>query len=160
MRPAMTDKEIVTYKKILEGTDHYLESGCGGTTMIALDSNVSRIDVIETDIDWINKLKNESAIIEGMKKNRLKFHHRDIGKVIQWGIPANRTKIENWPFFSMSVWQELSDDIDFVFVDGRFRVATTLAALIMANEDATIMLHDFVDREHYNVVLELSLIHI
>lgn len=156
MRPAMTDKEIVVYKKLLEETDHYLESGCGGTTMIALSSNVPQIDVIETDIDWINKLKQKTEINLGEKENRLRFHHRDLGKVKQWGIPVDSSRIDNWPFFSLGVWQDLSDKIDFVFVDGRFRVATTLAALLMASEEATIMLHDFKEREHYNDVLEFA----
>ena len=156
MRPAMTEKEINVFKKFIGESQHYLESGCGGTTLLTLDANVKQIDVVETDIDWIAKLRAEPRIEAALRSGKLRFHHRDVGKVIQWGIPKDETKKVNWPFYSLGVWNEIKRDVDFIFVDGRFRVATTLAALCMAKPTATIMLHDYKERPHYDAVLEYA----
>lgn len=43
--------------------------------------------------------------------------------------------------------------IDTIFIDGRFRVACALSALLHC-QNSTIMIHDFFNRQQYHIVLE------
>ena len=154
MKPTMSEAEIEFFTSNLNSSSHYLETGCGGTTLLAIEAGVKQIDIVETDIDWIRKLKVHPAILQAMSEQRIRFHHRNIGRVKQWGFPSDDTYRHVWPFYSLGVWTEIEDDVDLVLVDGRFRVATALASLLMARKDTTIILHDFAGRDYYNVLLD------
>lgn len=157
MRPTMSDAEIEVLKEHLDQCSHYLESGCGGTTLMALESDSPKaIDVVETDIAWIEKLKERPEISKAINQKRIAFHNRDVGQVGNWGMPLDQTKRTNWPFFSMGFWDDIAGDVDLVFVDGRFRVATVLAALLMTTPNTRILVHDFKDRPYYNEMLEYA----
>ena len=155
MKPAMKPNELGLYRDYLNKADKYVESGCGGTTLLAVASSAKRIDVVETDSAWIEKLKDQPSIAEAVQSGRLNFHNTDIGDVIQWGIPKDRSKVTNWPFFSLGFWNEIDGPADFVFVDGRFRVATCIAAMVMCSPDTSMMLHDFAGREQYLPLLDI-----
>lgn len=155
MQPAMKPKELSLYKEYLAKARRYVESGCGGTTMLAIDSGVEKIDVIETDIAWIEKLKQHPKVNEAVANGRVTFHHAEIGEVIQWGIPKDRSHLSNWPFFSLGFWNHVDGPADFVLIDGRFRVAACIAAMIMCEPETPIMLHDFIGREHFLPILDL-----
>ena len=156
MQPAMKPAELDLFEKLLSRATRYVESGCGGTTVRALEANVTSIDCVETDVAWIERLRERPDIAQAVEKGRLRFHQRDVGEVIQWGIPVDHSKLRNWPYYSLGFWREIEEAPDFVFVDGRFRVATTIAALVYAAPDASVMLHDFAGRDHYEAVLALG----
>lgn len=82
------------------------------------------------------------------------IHFCDIGPVGNWGIPIDESKRDAWPRYHADVWNDVpSDTVDCVFVDGRFRVACVLQALLRVRRDVPIVVHDFWDREHYHAVL-------
>ena len=48
----------------------------------------------------------------------------------------------------------MSGSPDAVLIDGRFRVACLLQAIIHCKPDCILLFHDFFDRSHYHVVLK------
>lgn len=156
LKPAMTPVEIELFKQIFRGKKSLVEYGCGGSTALALELGVQEIWSVDSSLDWLDRVKEHPATAPAVLENRLKLLHVDIGPVAKWGFPADKSKVENWPLYAAKVWDELGDksqDIDIVLVDGRFRVACVLAALVFAKPDALIVVHDFT-RDSYQAVRE------
>lgn len=83
----------------------------------------------------------------------------DIGPVRVWGYP-NQTAEESkgaWYMYSQAI--SMTDkQYDLVLVDGRFRVACLLNALI-TNPKASVMIHDFYEAAHhkaYKALLDVT----
>jgi hypothetical protein len=151
----MTPSEKNMFRKYLGKAKRYLEFGSGGSTVAAL--LYSNIPVISTDssIEFFCHLESDFPIIKySQMKSRLFLNYVDVGKVGDWGTPINKSKRDKYPDFSQSVFQ-ISDarDSDFVLVDGRFRVACVLAALLNTRPNTVIMVHDFWSREYYHSIL-------
>jgi hypothetical protein len=72
------------------------------------------------------------------------MHCVDIGPTRKWGHPSGDEAKAGWPQYAQAVWQTtLPTAVDFVLIDGRFRVACALMALRMARPDALVAFHDF-----------------
>ena len=79
--------------------------------------------------------------------------HADIGPTKEWGYPADERRLADWPSYHVQVWRHLSGSPDAVLIDGRFRVACLLQAIIHCKPDCVFLFHDFVNRPHYHGVL-------
>lgn len=152
----MSEDEADMFRRHLEKTSGYLEFGCGGSTSLALESGVKRAFSVETDPQWIEKIKLQNDIAEATESGRLSFHSRDLGEVGKWGFPKDQAYVKNWTYFSIGVWQEIDVEIDTVFVDGRFRVACAIGGFLLAKTGAVIGMHDFTGRDYYKPVLEFG----
>jgi hypothetical protein len=53
----------------------------------------------------------------------------------------------------VQVWRQLSASPDAVLIDGRFRVACLLQAIVHGKPDSLLLFHGFTDRPDYQVVL-------
>jgi hypothetical protein len=139
----MNDIEIELFKKHLSCSKSYFEYGCGGSTVLA-DSyeNITLAVSVDSSLDWINKVKAE------IKSNKVEFFHIDINAEDQnWGVPKDKSKIDNWVLYPKSILQK--DGIfDLILVDGRFRLACCAAAAIKMSNDSILLLHDC-DRYKY-----------
>ena len=88
------------------------------------------------------------------KNKRLNFIHVNIGKTKDWGKPLNDKKSDLLPNYSGVLDDTIiNSKIDTILVDGRFRVACILNAILNCNKDVIILVHDFWSREHYHIVL-------
>ena len=139
--------------KYLKKSKKYLEFGAGGSTFLALLKSNTKIYSVESDINWLNYLR-EWRIIKFFEKNqRLNFNFVNIGKTKEFGFPADEKHKDLFPNYSKSVY-EINDitDFDTIFIDGRFRVACTLAAILNTKQDTKIILHDYAKRENYHII--------
>jgi hypothetical protein len=148
----MTNAEAALLTRYLNRSKFYLEFGCGGTTSLALKTSKAKIVSVESDPQWISKLKENSEISEAVKTGRLYFHHADIGPVGAWGVPKDESRLKAWKAYYVTPWIVRDYDYDLVLIDGRFRVLCAMAAAFNVGPDAIIAMHDYGNRRGYFVV--------
>lgn len=148
MQPHMTAAEVTQFELQLAGLSSLLEFGCGGSTLVAA-RQVQRIVSVDSDPLWLAKVHAEIA------REAVEFTpvHIDIGPVGEWGYPADESRLRDWPRYHTRIWQRMGGSPDAVLIDGRFRVACLLQAIIHCKPDCVFLFHDFNDRPHYHRVL-------
>ena len=148
MQPLMSAAEVAQFELQLAGRASLLEFGCGGSTIVAA-RQVRQVVSIDSDPAWLAKVQAEIA------QQAVDFtpFHADIGRVDEWGYPADATRLRDWPRYHTLIWRHLSGSPDAVLIDGRFRVACLLQAVIHCKPDTIFLFHDFADRPQYHVVL-------
>ena len=179
-----SQKEIHTFLKHALNAKKYLEFGCGGSTFLMLYVSMAEILSVESDPNIIAHLcsykliqdalqdsntsetpasinslaQKDLACTDSFQNPRLRFYPIDIGEVGKWGMPIDESKKSNYPLYSSHIFQSLSpikiENIDTIFVDGRFRVACVLNTLLHCQKDSTIIIHDFFNRPQYHIVLD------
>ncbi|MCM2971601.1 tetratricopeptide repeat protein [Larsenimonas suaedae] len=146
--PRMSELERQLFEETLAVTNSYFEYGTGGSTVVAVNKGL-KVFGVDSDIIWIEELKQKLG-------NNCKIGHIDIGPTKEWGYPQNNNKQERFKLYSASI-NEHKFGFDFILVDGRFRVACTLQAIIHSykynNGRSKIMIHDFWNRPQYHAVL-------
>ena len=152
-RPYMSEKERIFLKACLKNSRKYFEFGSGGSTFYALVYSNALIFSLEADSEWVEKML-EYDLIKKSIGNRLKFYLVDIGKTKKWSYPVNNEFKTAYPMYSRGLLDVIGggDDIDLILVDGRFRVACVLQAILYCRQDVKILIHDFTCREYYFVV--------
>lgn len=132
-----------------------IEFGCGGSTLALARNGAERIDSVESDRAWVERLKTVPEMGSLIAAGRVGLHYADIGPVGAWGTPTDASGIRRWPAYALDIWQSPeSRRVSLVLVDGRFRVACALGACLLGGEDCRIAFHDFADRPNYHVVLD------
>lgn len=153
----MQPDQIDFYRSHLaSSTGGLIEFGVGGSTLIAIASPVPLIHSVESDRAWVAKLRQHPEVAQAEKSGRLRFHG-DIGWTRRLGFPRTSWSARKWPNYYLRVWDSvLPEQIDTVFIDGRFRLACGLTALTKATSETTIMIHDFWKRPHYHQILAFA----
>jgi len=153
--PRMTAGELDCFRRYLGKASHFLEFGCGGSTLLAAGAGLSKIWSVESDAAWIRKLKERKPISDAVKNGRLKFFCPKIGGIGAWGRPQDPNSRHLWPRYHSEVWAELDPKtVDLVLIDGRFRVACALQAALRVSAKCPILIHDFWIRPKYHVATE------
>ncbi|WP_163559762.1 tetratricopeptide repeat protein [Halomonas sp. NO4] len=149
--PFMSSAERDLFMNSLSRAKHYFEFGSGGSTVWAVDQGLIAYGV-ESDANWVNALKAKLG-------ENCKVEVVDIGPTKEWGFPVSMKHSESFPDYSQAIHAH-KQSFDLILVDGRFRVACTMAAIqhILDNsketKEARIFIHDFWNRPIYHVVLE------
>lgn len=148
MQPHMTAAEITQFELQLAGLSSLLEFGCGGSTAVAA-RQVRRIVSVDSDPDWLARVHTE------VTREAVEFTpvHIDIGPVGEWGYPLDESRLRDWPRYHTHIWRVMGGSPDAVLIDGRFRVACLLQAIIHCKPDCVFLFHDFNDRPQYHAVL-------
>lgn len=147
--PHLNPRALARWREAIARSRVYLEYGAGGSTMEALRS-VAHVVSVETDLRYLRGVARAVAAQNGTGD----FHpvHVDIGWTEKWGRPlvtrgtdARAARWRRYPGAAWDVLGELALVPDFVFVDGRFRTASVLEAMIRLPDDAEclFMLDDF-----------------
>jgi hypothetical protein len=153
--PRMSPAELALLLATSRSRRRIIEFGCGGSTLALARSGAERIDSVESDRGWIDRLAAVPEMRNLVQAGRVGLHHVDIGPVGAWGTPTDQSGIRRWPSYALDIWQPPeSRQVSLVLVDGRFRVACALAACLLGGEDCRIAFHDFADRPNYHVVLD------
>lgn len=148
----MKDDEKSLFDKYLSNCTNYFEYGGGGSTVFASSkSNIDRIYFVESNQQWVDKILSDSNCKQKGDRLQLLFHQ--INKNVNDNILAghldkaeNQIFKPNWERYSKAILQVNADEqrsIDFVLVDGRFRVACCLMAILYTGSDCIIGIHDF-----------------
>jgi hypothetical protein len=158
----MTPEEVDLLREASRNRHHVVEFGCGGSTILFLENGVEALDSVESDAVWAARVCGEPSASTAVRSGRLRVHHVDIGRTKAWGHPADDASKALWPRYSRAVWRNLeSPAVDFVFLDGRFRVACALVALLQVRTPMLFAVHDFWSRpKAYGELLEfLDVVH-
>ena len=153
LEPYFSKNDKDMFYRYLSKATNYFEYGSGGSTYQASkSSNLMKIYSVESDLEWHTKLKNK---INNTNINLI-YVEMDT-KPNTYGYPGPNSTLEDWIKYSSQIcYLDPSDlnAIDFILIDGRFRVASCLTCFDIINPDCLIAFDDFLDRSKYHVVLE------
>jgi hypothetical protein len=140
----MEPDELALLRKASRRRQHTVEFGCGASTLLLLQNGVGALDSVDSQPAWVRRVSAEPDAAEALRTGRLRMHCIDIGPTRKWGHPLGEESKARWPQYAQAVWQDaLPAPVDFVLIDGRFRVACALMALLKARPDALVAIHDF-----------------
>lgn len=151
----MSVSESILLWRYLHLVDSYVEYGAGGSTILACKSTVKHIFTIEADAEFLIDLVSKSTDLqEAIVGGRMQGEYVNIGPVTDFSIPVDRTMEQLWSNYANHIF-DAKFIPQLVLVDGRFRVASALTALLVLKENnGLLMFHDFFNRPHYYVILD------
>lgn len=141
--------EIEALARHMVTARRYLEYGSGGSTRLALACGIAQVTAIETDSAFRDRLAADPDLAPHLASGRLTLVHADIGPTENWGYPIAAPSPEQ--VSALLDWAQRAAPVDLVLIDGRYRVAATMAAVLAAPE-AMILIHDYATRPHYHAV--------
>ena len=139
---------------ICEAKHGYIEYGMGESTSMLIANRPELPSCsVESDRDFLMAWRDAQP--ESYKQSNHVAVHAFIGPTKGWGYPANDRFRHLWPAYCMLPFaiSEQACNADVVFVDGRFRVACALNALLSITRNFTLLVHDF-NRIEYYVLLK------
>lgn len=148
LKPAMTEAEATLLRAAAAGRRSGIEFGCGGSTALLLEAGVGKLLSADTDAAWLKRVAGEPRCTAALAAQRLRLLHVDLGPVGAWGWPQNGALMPRWAGYWREPWEAVAE-ADFVFVDGRFRVACALNSLPRLAPEGVLLIHDFWDRAAY-----------
>lgn len=155
MKPHMTEAELALLKKSIPFGGNVLEFGSGGSTGLFFENGVRSLVSVESDPVFLHSLAKEPVLAHFQAKGRWTPLHADIGPVGEWGSPVSSAPQPDWLNYHQHVWEHLAGrDFDFVFIDGRFRVACLCQTILNLGVGPAIAMHDYSEREYYHIIEE------
>lgn len=127
-----------------------VEFGAGESTNYFV-SNCERLFTFETSKTYLRKF--DSLV----KANPGKFDtfHFNIGPTNSWGRPIlPESFIRRKVIQSIQTIQAYLKNVEFttLFIDGRYRVASTLALVVSSQHNFSIVIDDYYDRHDYKIL--------
>ena len=153
LEPLFSKNDKDMFYKYLSKAANYFEYGSGGSTVQAsLRKYILNIYSVESDKSWYNKIKDI------IKEGNIKYMYIEMGTLPNtFGAPGpNSTSDEkiNYSQQILHLEKQEVDNIDFILIDGRFRVACCLKCLTVINDNCIIAFDDFLNRLEYHIVLD------
>lgn len=155
LHPHMTDGEQEMLIRYLSNSHYYLEFGSGGSTILASLLVQAHVYSVDSSVEWQEKVKEECLKIKTPLFPRL--IPVDIGQLGEWGFPLNHDRKFSWLNYYSLLW-ELCDakKTDLCLIDGRFRVASFMSALLNCRDDSVLLIHDFDSRPQYHIIRDVA----
>lgn len=153
----MKPLEKVLLGRLMRESSSYFEFGAGGSTAWAVQTpGIRKIQSVESNHDWVAKLRQRHDVHLAEQQHRLSFAPIDLGPVKELGIPVRQdwASKQKWHTYSDAILLDKAAHWDLVLVDGRFRLACALKALQHIKDPATtkILIHDYTFRTEYHPV--------
>ncbi|MBX9696817.1 MAG: hypothetical protein K2X98_06070 [Alphaproteobacteria bacterium] len=150
--PHLPPEALSCWKKNIKNASVYVEYGGGGSTRAALTMGPKTVITVESDPRFYKALKRLRHIVTYIPL------YANIGFTTKWGQPLfnfPKNAWMNYPLAPLMVLHKKSLMPDLVLIDGRFRVASTLAMILYCfNHKTVFLIDDFRDRPEYGVVLD------
>ncbi len=154
MQIAMTEPEQLMLGGLLRCAHRYLEFGTGGSTVLAARLVRHSVIAVDSSREWLDRV---AAACPAERSAKLLLNHVDIGPVGNWGVPQDEATRPRWPSYHNAIWANAeAEQADLVLVDGRFRVACFVQALLRTAPGTLVLLHDYPERPGYHVVEQLA----
>lgn len=154
MEPFFAPEDKKLFYKYLKNSTHYFEYGSGGSTyQVSSCPNLKKIYSVESDVNWQNKLKQE---IPDSSKIHFIFSEMNT-KPNTWGYPGTNATDKQKKNYSnqLNLLTEYEQkNIDFILIDGRFRVACCLKTFHLIQDNCFIAFDDFLNRPQYHIVMD------
>jgi len=152
-RPELTfDPDVSVFVE-----DHYnrakviLEYGSGGSTVLASEMPGKTIFSVESDKSWAQMMQSWFDYAQPVSMPFVQ--HVNVGKTGKWGTPIDGTAFRRYHHYPLSIWDEPTfNHPDVILIDGRFRVACALTAMMKATRKTTLLFDDYENRPKYHVV--------
>lgn len=150
----MSLSEKILLYRYFKQSNAYFELGMGGSTILACHLFPHlKIFAVDSSVEWVNKTRSDACIQQGEVQGRIELNFIDLGAVREWGYPASEERKHRWSDYSESI-KKAAGLVDFILIDGRFRVASCLKAVYYCNPRSTrLAIHDFFNRPHYYDIL-------
>jgi hypothetical protein len=153
MQPHLGNIDRRMFYSYLDKASVYFEYGSGGSTYQAsIRPNISAIYSVESDKEWVDTLKKRIK----SKKIVYLYNEMDV-RPNTWGYPGpNSTDAQQIMYSShiRNLTKDEQQNIDLVFIDGRFRVACCLKCFDVIKQSCLIAFDDFLNRPEYYIVLD------
>jgi hypothetical protein len=151
----MSDAEFRLFESVVRCARSYVEFGTGGSTCLAASLVEGPIISVDSSQEWLDQVAQACATRPGWTQPRL--IHVDIGPVGEWGRPTDPSTEERWPRYHEAPWAiPGTEAADLYMVDGRFRVACAMQALMRCRWDALLVVHDFSSRKGYHPIRHVA----
>lgn len=151
-------EELAMLREQMRNVSSYLEYGAGGSTVLACDADIESVTSVETDRKFLKKLVDSSRLGQveylrkRIKKGQLRIFHSNLGETKEWGYPVSppsSNKLKKYYKHLRSL-----NDLELIFLDGRYRVAAAAAAWIN-QPTAKLIVHDYFFRSYYKDIEEI-----
>ena len=130
-----------------------LEFGSGGSTVMASEMPGKTIYSVESSRVWTKMMRH--WFDEAQPISLPQMQHVNIGPTGKWGTPKDGTGFKRYHLYPLSVWDtEGFKHPDVILVDGRFRVACALTAMLRCTKKTTLLFDDYEGRKGYHVLEE------
>lgn len=149
----MTPNEITLLSSFLRCAFYYLEFGAGGSTTLAAELVKRRIWTVNSSVAWLQKVEDASDQLS----QKISCHYVDVGPVGLWGYPLDGSFKSRFADYYSTIWDTLDPgNLNFVLVDGRFRVASFCQSALRVRRDTFIGFHDYKSRAEYHCVESIA----
>jgi hypothetical protein len=153
MEPWFSQNDKILFYKYLDKATIYFEYGSGASTYQAyIRNNISKIYSVESDIEWLNKIKHKI----NSDKLMLLYNEMDV-RPNTLGYPGKDSipiQLINYSNQILNISKDEQQKIDLFLIDGRFRVACCLKLFDIISSDCLIAFDDFLNRKEYHIVLD------
>jgi hypothetical protein len=145
--------DLKLFNKYLSKSKYYFEFGSGGSTHFALKSKgILRVYSVENDREWFINVNNFNKKFDNFKYF---YVDTDAGNNT-CGEPTKNADIEKFKNYYEAI-HKLTDseikNLDFILIDGRFRVMCCLYIFDLIDDNCIICFDDFKSRKYYHEVL-------
>ncbi len=130
-----------------------LEYGSGGSTALAARTPRLACYSVESDRKWARAMRDWLAATHPGANVRI--HYANIGRTRRWGRPKWTRRRLVYPLYlryPRSVWARRDFRApDLILIDGRFRLACFLTALMKIDRPTRLLWDDYLGRERYHL---------
>lgn len=154
-KPKLFEGDSSIFLKHCLSISHYAEYGAGLSTTWVLENTCADIVSVETNEYWMNLVKAKTK-----NNTRVTLIYVDLGATENWGRPLTYNRRNYFSSYIKAIWTKKDFEPDFILIDGRFRVACFLTALICAKPGTKIVFDDYTNRSFYHIVEEFILRHV
>ncbi len=140
-------------RKHYEAADVILEYGSGGSTVMASEMPDKTIFAVESSRVWTKMMRNWFE--EAQPPSMPFMQHINIGPTGKWGTPKTTKGFQRYHLYPLWIWDiEEFKHPDVILVDGRFRVACALTAMLRCTKKTTLLFDDYEGRRGYHRIEE------
>lgn len=155
----MTEAEKQLFYEVIADSNVILEFGSGGSTVYALEQG-KKVFSIESSKWFVRLMKKSPVIKKAIQDNNLLYHQVQMGTTKECSVPLNsehgelywKNSLESISSAPAPIVTDYWDKIDTIFIDGRYRVACALNALINFPKVKKFIIHDYTNRPQYHIL--------
>ena len=154
-KPLMTESEIALFAKWIPFGGFALEFGCGGSSRFFFEKGVDKLVSVEGDKVWGESLLQDRFLSFFIQKKRFNIYLPFIGPIQPnfYSTPAGHPSYL-WVNYHTAIWELIDGNkLDFILIDGRFRLACALQSILHCHQKPYILIHDFWNRNQYHPIL-------
>ncbi len=134
--------------------DVILEYGSGGSTEMAAQMPGKLVFSVESDRNWARDLRRKIA--QAKPLSQVIVSHVDIGQTGEWGRAVDDSQWHDFHRYPNGIWDApYFRHPDVILIDGRFRTACLMTAILRITRPVVVLFDDYDDRPKYQLVEQL-----